>query len=82
MADGVTTYYALTHGATEANTLLSDISPAGILLLKVAFAYFVYKTFDPAKRPQSDMDKFATGTVSVIGCIPAINNVNVIRGLP
>lgn len=82
VADGVTSYYALKHGATEANSLLAGASPTAILVLKLAFAYVVWKAFDPAERKQEPIDKFAAGAVSVLGCVPAANNIKVIRGLP
>ena len=82
IADGVTTYYALKHGAVEANGLLSGMSPGAILAIKLAFAYMVWKVFDPDERKQEPTDKFAAGAVSVLGCVPAANNIKVIRGLP
>lgn len=81
VADGLTTYYALKHGAVESNSLLSGASPGAILVLKLAFAYVVWKVFDPADRKQEPVDKFAAGAISVLGCVPAANNINVIRGL-
>ena len=81
VADGVTSYYALTHGAVESNTLLSGISPAGILLIKLAFAYIVWKAL-PDYNKSSSNDKFVAGAVTLLGCVPAVNNYNVIRSLP
>ena len=85
VADGLTTYYALTHGATEANSLIAGMSPAAILLLKVAFAaaiYFAYKEKKERGEEKSGMDKFALGAITVLGCVPAANNLAVIQGLP
>lgn len=82
VADGLTTYYALKHGAVEANPLLSGIGPTGILVLKLAFAYIAWRVFNPAERKQEKVDKFAAGAVSVMGCLPAVNNLNVIKDLP
>src|SRR3990167_11142227 len=81
IADGVTTYYALTYGAVESNTFLSGISPAGILLIKLAFAYIVWKAL-PDYDKSSSCDKFVAGAVTLLGCVPAVNNYNVIRSLP
>jgi hypothetical protein len=78
VADGVTSYYALTHGAVEKNALLASASPGFILAFKLALAYAVWKAFD---RPQTKGDKIALGAVTVFGCVPAVNNYNVIRKL-
>lgn len=80
VADGITTAYALKHGAVEANPLLSGVSPAGILLLKFMFAYVIYKAFADSEHTTSG-DKAAIGAVTLLGCIPAAHNVKVIRGL-
>lgn len=80
IADGVTTYHALTHGAVEGNTLLAGLSPGAILLIKFAFAYAIWKAF-PDYEKASSGDKFATGTITIFGCVPAANNVQVIRTL-
>lgn len=80
VADGLTSAYALKHGAVEANPLLSGLSPAGILLLKFAFAYIIYKAF-PAPEKTTSGDKTLIGAVTLLGCVPAVNNVSVIRGM-
>lgn len=80
VADGVTSYYALTHGATEGNSLLAGLSPGFILAIKLAFAYVIWKAF-PESEKTTDSDKFALGAVSVLGCVPAANNIKVIQGL-
>ena len=80
VADGVTTYYALTHGATEANSLLAGLSPAGILVIKFALAYAIWKLL-PDYDKASENDKIATGAVTLLGCLPAANNLSVIKGL-
>lgn len=83
VADGLTTYYALTHGATEANVLLAGLGPGGILLFKAVLAYALWDAFKPAPGQELDDDmKFAAGAWAVLGCLPAASNLNVIRGLP
>lgn len=82
VADGATTYYALKHGAVELNPLFDGLSPGFILALKLAMAYAVYKVFDPAEREQTRTDKVAAGAVTMLGCLPAASNYNVIKGLP
>lgn len=82
VADGLTTWYALKHGAVEANPLLNGVSPGAILAIKLMFAYIVYKALDPKGKPQTGVNKFAGGAITVMGCVPAINNVSVIQGLP
>lgn len=83
VADGLTTYYALTHGATEANPLLAGLGPGGILLFKVILAYALWDYFKPPEGRELDGDmKFAAGTVALLGCLPAASNLNVIKGLP
>lgn len=80
LADGFTTYHALNAGATEANPLLEDASPQGILALKALFAWVILKALpDPDKA--TDGDRFLTGIVTVLGCAPAINNYNVHRDM-
>ena len=81
VADGLTTYYALTHGATELNPLFAGANPAFILLFKLALAYAVYTAF-PKYEEMDKGQKFLATTVTVFGCIPAINNLNVIGELP
>lgn len=81
VADGLTTYYALKHGAIESNTLISGLSPGGILLLKIAFAYIIYTAMPPVEKA-TNFDKFTTGAVAVMGCLPAASNLNVISKLP
>ena len=82
VADGITTYIAVKKSALELNPLFSGMSPGFILILKLSWAYVIYKVFDPKERPQGDLDKFAAGAVTVVGCVPAINNLSVIRSLP
>lgn len=81
VADGATTYYALKHGAVESNSFLSGASPGAILLIKLLFAYAIWQAF-PEQPKDGSFNQWALGAVSVMGCVPAINNVNVIRGLP
>ena len=77
--DGVTTYYALKHGAVEGNSLLAGASPGAILLIKLAFAYAIYKAFD---RPDvTKSERAGLGAVTFLGCVPAANNIKVIRTL-
>lgn len=80
VVDGATTYYALTHGAVESNSVISGFSPAGILFLKLVFAYVIYKVLPDQERASSG-DKFMAGAITVIGCAPVPNNLKVIRGL-
>jgi len=80
VADGVTTYYALTHGATETNGLLAGLSPGAILLLKLGIAYAIYKLLPPVEEA-TPTDKFAIGVMTVFGCVPAGSNIIVIRKL-
>lgn len=82
VADGATTYYALKHGAVELNPLFDGLSPGFILALKLAMAYMVYTVFNPAEREQTGTDKVAAGAVTLMGCVPAASNYNVIKGLP
>lgn len=79
VADGVTTAVALKKGATELNPLFANASPGVILAVKLAFAYWLWTHFD---RPTSDGEKVALGAVTLVGCVPALNNVSVIRSLP
>lgn len=81
VADGLTTYYALTHGAVELNPFLSGASPGAILLIKLAFAFITWKALPPIEEATKG-DKFLGTTITVLGCVPAINNLNVIKGLP
>lgn len=80
VADGATTYYALTHGAVETNGLIAGISPAGILLFKFALAYIVYKLLPDAEHATKP-DKMIAGAITLIGCVPAVHNLQVIRSL-
>lgn len=83
VADGLTTYYALTHGATEANTLLAGLGPGGILAFKLILAYAFWEYFKPPEGRELDDDmKFAAGAVTLLGCLPAASNLNVIKSLP
>jgi len=79
VADGVTTYVALEKGAVELNPIFANASPAAILVIKLAFAYWLWTHFD---RPVSDAEQVALGAVTLVGCVPALNNINVIRSLP
>lgn len=79
VADGVTTYVALKKGAVELNGLFHSWSPAGILLFKLALAYVVYKVLP--EQP-TDGERFAMTLASGMGCVPALSNINVIRGMP
>ena len=76
-ADGITTYYALTHGAKEVNPLLANVSPQGILFIKLAIAYIIWKMFD---RETTETEKAALTGTALLGCIPAISNLKVING--
>ena len=79
IADGVTTYVALKKGAVELNPIFASASPTAILVIKLIFAYWLWMHFD---RPVSDGEQVALGAVTLVGCIPALNNINVIRSLP
>ena len=78
VADGVTTFYALKHGAVEMNPILASANPYWILGIKVFFAFIVYEVF---KERQEPAYKVAAGATSVMGCGAAIHNLSVIRGL-
>ena len=80
VADGVTTYAALKAGAVEANPLLASASPAAILLIKFAFAYVIWKAI-PKYEEANKAERFAAGAMTVLGCVPALNNYNVYKGL-
>lgn len=75
VADGITTYVALKKGAVEANPILSGMSPTAILVLKLAFAYWLWTHFD---QP-TETEQAALAAVAAVGCVPAVNNVRVIR---
>ena len=79
VADGVTTYVALKKGAVELNGLFAGLSGSQILAIKLALAWIVYKALP--EKP-TDGDRFAMTIASGMGCIPALNNVSVIRGMP
>lgn len=79
VADGVTTWYALKHGAVETNGLISGLTGPQILAIKLAFAYAIYKIFPPEPHPR---DKTTLGALTLLGCVPAAHNVSVIRSLP
>lgn len=79
IADGVTTYVALKKGAVELNTLFGSLSGSQILAIKLLLAYIVYTALP--ENP-TDGDRFAMTIASGMGCIPALNNVSVIRGMP
>jgi len=79
LADGITTYVALSKGAVEANGLLAGLGAPGILLLKIGLAYLVYKALP--EEPKTGMEKFVGGATTALGCIPAINNLSVINSL-
>ena len=79
VADGVTTYVALKKGAVELNTLFGSLSGSQILMIKLLMAWIVYKVLP--EKP-TDGDRFAMTIASGMGCIPALNNVSVIRSLP
>src|SRR3990167_1352331 len=78
VADGVTTYITLKKGAIELNPLFASASPAAILAIKLVFAYVIWKMLPPIEKADSK-DKFVGGAVSVLGCVPAINNYNVYK---
>lgn len=80
VADGATTFYALTHGATEGNALISGFSPPAILAFKLAFAYFIWKVFPPEDKMTTG-EKVGAGALTIIGCAPVPGNIKVIRGL-
>ena len=79
VADGVTTYVAMKKGAVELNGLFGSLSGTQILVFKLLLAWFVYHAL-PEKPTEGD--KFAMGVGSALGCIPALNNYNVIRSMP
>lgn len=79
VADGVTTWYALKHGAVESNGLLANLSPGAILTIKVAFAVAIWKAFN---RETTKGEKAALTGIALLGCVPAAHNVKVIRSLP
>ena len=81
VADGITTYVALKKGAVEANPFLNGVSPGTILLIKLLFAWVIWQAF-PEEPKKGSLDEWALGAVSVMGCVPAINNYNVIQKLP
>ena len=80
IADGATTYYALTHGAVEANPLLSGFSPGAILFLKLGLAYWIYTHFRDYDVSSSG-EKATIGALTAIGCLPVPGNLKVIRSL-
>ena len=79
VADGVTTYVALKKGAVELNTLFGSLSGSQILMIKLLMAWIVYKVLP--EKP-TDGERFAMTIAAGRGCIPALNNVSVIRGMP
>lgn len=50
-------------------------------MLKLAIAFVIYKLLPPPERATKG-DKVVTAGVSLLGCVPAIHNLQVIRGLP
>ena len=79
VADGVTTYVALKKGAVELNTLFGSLSGSQILAIKLLMAWIVYKVLP---EEPTDGDRFAMTIASGMGCVPALSNINVIRGMP
>lgn len=79
VADGVTTYAALKKGAVEVNGLFSGLSGTQILAVKLLLAWFVYKALP--EKP-TDGERVAMTLASGMGCVPAVSNINVIRGMP
>ena len=80
MADGLTTWYALKHGAVEANGLLAGFSGPQILALKVIIAIIIWKfAADPGQATQDEQAVLAAG--SVVGCGASLWNLRVIQKL-
>ena len=74
LADGATTFYALTHGAVEVNPLIAWMGPWGIVALKITLAYLLWTYHDK-------VGDSAMTVVNVITCGAAVSNLSVIRGL-
>ena len=80
VADGATTYYALTHGAVESNSILAGLGAPGILAFKLIMAFVIYKLLPPPDKATKG-DKVLTAGVTLFGCVPAVNNIRVIGQL-
>jgi Domain of unknown function (DUF5658) len=80
IADGVTTYYGLTHGATELNGFLAGLGPGGILFLKLLLSYGLWKVAQDRGVPNPNQ-KAVMGAMSITGCVAAAHNLSVIRHL-
>lgn len=78
VADGVTTKQALDRGAVEANPVLGGMSGNRILNLKILFAALLLYVL-PERETASGFERFAIGTLSVVGCGAAIHNHGVQR---
>lgn len=86
VADGLTTAFAISKGAVEANPLMAPVigalGPWGFLALKIAIGYWVYKKM---KAIDADTDPTVRGIIGVhnlIICGAAVHNVGVIKGMP
>lgn len=84
VADGLTTAFAISKGAVEANPLMAPLvgalGPWGFFALKVAIGYWVY-----TKMKDVDTDPTVQGFIGVhnlIICGAAVHNVSVIKGMP
>jgi hypothetical protein len=76
MADSVTTYDALNHGAVETNPFLSDAKPAAHLAIGALFAWLFMKIL-PEYKDMTKGERMIAGAGSVLFCGAAINNYNV-----
>ena len=74
VADGATTYYALTHGAVELNPILAGLGPWGIVALKAFLAYALWVYHEEIGKP-------TTTFINVLTCGVAVHNYGVIKGL-
>mgnify|MGYP001572222402 CR=1 FL=1 len=74
LADGATTFYALTHGAAEVNPFIAWLGPWGIVALKITLASLLWVYHE-------EIGTSATTFVNAVTCGAAVHNLSVIKGL-